>query len=149
MTAGGLFSLDRPSINPFLEYSPNRELRRDIFMGYALRGDNDNENDNKEILARMAALRAERAQIMGYPTHAHFIISDNMAETPDRVLSFLEEVWRPALEVAKQERADMQEVMNAEGVEGSWRAGTGAIIPRRSGRPGSPWIRKPSSPTSR
>jgi peptidyl-dipeptidase Dcp len=115
---GWSFGLDRPSINPFLEYSPNRELRRDIFMGYALRGDNDNENDNKEILSRLAALRAERAQIMGYPTHAHFVLSDNMAETPDRVLGFLDEVWQPALAVSKQERADMQELMNAEGIEG-------------------------------
>lgn len=116
--AGWAFGLDRPSINPFLEYSPNRDLRRDIFMGYALRGDNDNDQDNKRILARVAARRAERAQIMGYPTHAHFILEDNMAETPDRVLSFMEEVWRPALDVAKQERADMQEMMNAEGVPG-------------------------------
>jgi len=116
--SGWAFGLDRPSINPFLEYSPNRQLRRDIFMGYALRGDNDNGQDNKGILARAAALRAERAQIMGYPTHAHFIIDDNMAETPDRVLSFLDEVWRPALDVAKQERADMQELMNSEGIPG-------------------------------
>ncbi|MFC1660378.1 M3 family metallopeptidase [Gemmatimonadota bacterium] len=116
--SGWSFTLQRPSINPFLESSPNRELRRDIFMGYAMRGDNDNEHDNKQILSRMAALRAEKARIMGYPTHAHFVISDNMAETPDRVLNFLEEVWRPALEVAKQERADMQAVMNGEGVEG-------------------------------
>ena len=120
--SGWAFGLDRPSANPFLEYSPNRELRRDVFMGYALRGDNDNEQDNKAILARMAALRAERAQIMGYPTHAHFILEDNMAETPDRVLSFLEEVWRPALEVALQERADMQAVMNGEGIEGKLEA---------------------------
>ena len=116
--SGWAFGLDRPSANPFMEYSPNRELRRDIFMGYAMRGDNDNERDNKEILARMAALRAERAQLMGYPTHAHFVLDDNMAETPDRVLSFLEEVWRPALAVAERERADMQEMMNAEGIEG-------------------------------
>jgi peptidyl-dipeptidase Dcp len=120
--SGWLFTLDRPSINPFLEASPNRELRRQMFMGYAMKGDNDNENDNKEILARMAALRAEKAQLMGYPTHAHFIISDNMAETPERVLSFLEEVWRPALEVAKQERSDMQALMNGEGVEGKLEA---------------------------
>jgi peptidyl-dipeptidase Dcp len=115
---GWVFTLDRPSINPFLESSPNRELRRDIFMGYAMRGDNDNERDNKQILSRMAALRAEKAQIMGYPTHAHFVLSDNMAETPDRVLDFLTQVWEPALEVAKEERADMQAVMNAEGIEG-------------------------------
>jgi len=116
---GWSFTLQRPSINPFLESSTNRVLRRDIFMGYAMRGDNDDEFDNKEPLARMAALRAEKAQIMEYPTHAHFIISDNMAETPDRVLDFLTEVWEPALEVSKQERADMQAVMNAEGFPGN------------------------------
>lgn len=116
--SGWSFTLARPSINPFLESSPNRELRRDIFMGYAMRGDNDNENDNKANASRMAALRAERAQIMGYPTHAHFVLSDAMAETPDRVMSFLDEVWAPALRVAIQERTDMQEVMNSEGVEG-------------------------------
>jgi peptidyl-dipeptidase Dcp len=116
--SGWSFTLQRPSINPFLESSTNRELRRDIFMGYAMRGDNDNEHDNKEILSRIAALRAEAAQLRGYPTHAHYVISDNMAETPERVMDFLTQVWEPALEVAKQERADMQEVMNAEGVEG-------------------------------
>jgi len=115
---GWSFTLQRPSINPFLESSPNRSLRENIFMGYAMRGDNDDELDNKEILSRMAALRAEAAQLRGYPTHAHYIISDNMAETPDRVMDFLTQVWEPALEVAKQERADMQAVMNAEGVEG-------------------------------
>jgi peptidyl-dipeptidase Dcp len=120
--SGWAFGLDRPSINPFLEYSPNRELRRDIFMGYAMRGDNDNDHDNKAVLSRMAALRAEKAHLMGYPTHAHFIISDNMAETPERVLTFLDQVWQPALAVAKQERADMQEMMNAEGVPGKLEA---------------------------
>jgi peptidyl-dipeptidase Dcp len=116
--SGWSFTLQRPSINPFLESSPNRELRRDIFMGYALRGDNDNENDNKVILARTASLRAERAQLLGFPTHAHFVLDDAMAETPERVMGLLDEVWEPALRVAKVERADMQEVMNAEGVEG-------------------------------
>jgi peptidyl-dipeptidase Dcp len=115
---GWVFTLDRPSINPFLEYSTNRELRRQMFMGYAMRGDNDNDHDNKQILSRMAALRAERADLMGYPTHAHFVLSDNMAETPNRVLNFLTEVWIPALEVSKQERADMQAMMNSEGIEG-------------------------------
>jgi peptidyl-dipeptidase Dcp len=115
---GWVFTQDRPSVEPFLDASPNRELRKDAFMGYAMRGDSGNEHDNNEIVSRTAALRAERASLMGYPTHAHFVLEDNMAETPGRVLSFLEEVWRPALEVAKRERADMQELMNAEGVEG-------------------------------
>lgn len=116
--SGWSFTQQRPSINPFLESSTNRDLRRDIFMGYAMRGDNDNERDNKAILSRMAALRVERANLLGYPTHAHYILSDNMAETPERVMALLDQVWRPALEVAKRERADMQAVMNEEGVEG-------------------------------
>ena len=120
--SGWSFTLQRPSINPFLESSTNRDLRRDIFMGYAMRGNNDNENDNKEILARMAALRAERAQLMGYATHAEFVLSDNMAETTDRVMDLLDQVWEPALVVAKQERTDMQAVMNSEGVEGKLEA---------------------------
>lgn len=120
--SGWSFTLQRPSINPFLESSPNRELRRDIFMGYAMRANNDNEHDNKEILARIAALRAEAAALRAYPTHAHYIISDNMAETPERVMDFLMQVWEPALEVAKQERDDMQALMNEEGVAGDLEA---------------------------
>ena len=116
--AGWAFTLQRPSANPFLESSPNRELRKDIFMGYAMRGDNDNEQDNKKILSRMAALRSERAHLLGYPSHAAFVLSDNMAETPERVMALLDQVWKPAMEVAKQERADMQAVMAAEGVPG-------------------------------
>jgi len=115
--SGWSFTLQRPSINPFLESSPNRELRRQIFMGYAMRGDNDNEHDNKAIVSEMAALRAERARLLGYPTHAAFVLSDNMAQTPDRVIGFLDQVWAPALRVAQQERADMQQMMNSEGID--------------------------------
>ena len=114
---GWSFTLQRPSINPFLESSPNRELRRQIFMAYAMRGDNDNANDNKAVLSQMAALRAERALLLGYPTHAAFVLADNMAETPDRVMEFLDRVWTPALHVAKQERADLQHMMNDEGID--------------------------------
>lgn len=121
-TSGWLFTLDRPSIEPFLEASPDRELRRQIFTAYLMRGDNDNQRDNKRILARIAALRAERATLMGYPTHAHFVLSDNMAETPERVMAFLEQVWKPALAVAKKERDDLQTLMNQEGVAGKLEA---------------------------
>ncbi len=114
---GWLFTLQRPSINPFLQYSPNRELRRQIFMGYAMRGDHDNEADNKSNLARQAALRAERAALMGYETHAHYVLSDNMAETPDRVYDFLDQIWQPALRVARSERAALQEMMQADGID--------------------------------
>ncbi len=116
---GWSFTLHRPSINPFLQYSSNRELRREIFLGYAMRGDNDNEQDNKTILSRMAALRAERASLMDYETHAHFVLSDAMAETPDRVYDFLDQIWAPALRVARNERTALQRMMRQEGVSGN------------------------------
>jgi peptidyl-dipeptidase Dcp len=116
--SGWSFTLQRPSINPFLQYSPNREMRRKMFMGYAMRGDNDNERDNKKGLSRMAALRAERAALMGYETHAHFVLSDNMAENPDRVYGLLDQIWSPALRVAKSERDALQEMMREDGIDG-------------------------------
>ena len=111
------FTLQRPSINPFLQYSPNRELRRQIFEGYAMRGDNDDEHDNKAIVTRMVQLRAERAGLMGYESHAHYVLSDNMAETPENVYRLLEQIWAPALNVAKTDRADLQAMMEADGIE--------------------------------
>ncbi len=112
-----VFTLQRPSINPFLQYSPNREMRKQLFDGYAMRADNDNEFDNKAIISRMVALRAERSALMGYDNHAAFVLSDNMAETPDNVYGLLDQVWQPALERAKVERADLQAMMEADGID--------------------------------
>jgi peptidyl-dipeptidase Dcp len=115
---GWLITLQRPSLNPFLQYSPNRELRRQGFEGYIMRGDRDNENDNKAIASREAALRAERAELLGYPTHAAYVLADNMAETPENVYAFLDQIWEPALRVSKEERAAYEEMMHEDGIEG-------------------------------
>jgi peptidyl-dipeptidase Dcp len=112
-----VFTLQRPSINPFLQYSPNREMRKQLFDGYAMRANNDNEFDNKAVISRIVALRAERSALMGYDNHAAFILSDNMAETPDNVYGLLDQVWQPALERAKAERADLQAMMEADGID--------------------------------
>ena len=112
-----VFTLHRPSINPFLQYSPNREMRKTLFDGYAMRGDNDNEQDNKAIISRMVSLRAERSALMGYDSHASFILSDNMAENPDNVYNLLDQVWKPALVRSIEERADMQAMMTADGID--------------------------------
>jgi peptidyl-dipeptidase Dcp len=112
-----VFTLQRPSINPFLQYSPNREMRKTLFNGYAMRGDNDNEQDNRAIISRMVSLRAERAALMGYDNHASFVLSDNMAENPDNVYNLLDQVWKPALVRSKEERADMQAMMTADGID--------------------------------
>ena len=117
-----LFTLPRPSINPFLQYSPNRELRKKIFLGYAMRGDNNNEHDNKAIEAKMAALRVERAKLMGYPSHAAFVLSDNMAETPAKALALMDKVWKPALEAAKRESAAFEDMMHQDGGKGPLQA---------------------------
>ncbi|RLD20171.1 MAG: peptidase M3 [Bacteroidetes bacterium] len=114
---GWMITLQRPSLNPFLEYSPNRELRKQLFMGYAMRGNNGNEQDNNDILAKMASLRAERANLKGYETHADYILSDNMAENPQRVYDFLDQVWAPAIKMAKKERNDLQAMMNKDGID--------------------------------
>ncbi|MCZ6649623.1 MAG: M3 family metallopeptidase [Acidobacteria bacterium] len=114
-----VFTLSRPSINPFLEYSPNREMRRKIFTGYAMRGDNGNDADNNDILAREVALRAERAVLLGYESHAHYVLADAMAGTPAQVYELLDQVWGAALAAAGKERDALQAMMREEGLEGS------------------------------
>ena len=113
-----LFTLQRPSINPFLQYSPNRELRKKMYDGYAMRGDNDNDSDNKEILSQIVQLRAERAAMMGFKNHAEFVLTERMAEKPELVYELLDRVWTPALRVAKEERTAREQMMNAEGIDG-------------------------------
>ncbi|HJP39319.1 MAG TPA: M3 family metallopeptidase [Gammaproteobacteria bacterium] len=112
-----VFTLQRPSINPFLEYSPNRELRREIFQGYAMRGDNANGADNNKIVTQMVSLRSERAQLLGFRTHADYVLSDQMAETPARVYELLDNIWTPALQAAETERDALQVMMKSEGID--------------------------------
>jgi peptidyl-dipeptidase Dcp len=116
-SASWVFTLHRASINPFLQYSPNRALRKKIFEAYARRGDNGNAADNNAIIAQTVALRAERAALLGYDSHAHYVLSDEMAETPDRVFELLDQIWQPARRVAELERADLQAMMATDGID--------------------------------
>ncbi len=113
---GWSFTLHRPSINPFLTASPNKELREKIFDGYALRGDNNNEQDNKEIVAEMTSLRVEKAKLLGFNTHADYVLSNSMAKTPEAVINFLDKLWSPALNMAKSEREALALKMKNEGI---------------------------------
>jgi len=110
-----LFTLHAPSIWPFLSYDDNRELRRQILTAYTQRGDNGNAQDNKQILARIAALRATRAKILGYPTHAHFVLEDRMAKNPEGVYGLLKQLWEPALKVAQQEKESLEAMIREHG----------------------------------
>lgn len=110
-----IFTVQKPSMLPFLTYADNRDLREQLHKAYINLGDNDNEYDNKEIIKTIVKLRAEKAKIMGYETHAHFILEENMAKTPDKVYEFLRKVWEPGLAMAKKEVKDLQKMILDEG----------------------------------
>jgi peptidyl-dipeptidase Dcp len=106
-----LFTLDGPSIWPFLEYAQNRELRRRILTGYLERCNQGGDTDTNAIVSQVAALRAEKARLLGYRTWADFVLEENMAKNPRGVYGLLDQIWQPALEVAKRERAELQAMM--------------------------------------
>ncbi len=110
-----VFTLHSPSIWPFLSHSENRELRRQILTAYLKRCDHGDEYDNKAVLTRIAALRAERARLLGYTNHAGFVLAENMAKTPDRVYGFLNQLWPPASAVARKEAEALQAMIVREG----------------------------------
>ncbi|WP_218395674.1 M3 family metallopeptidase [Alteromonas lipotrueae] len=110
-----VFTPHRSSMYPFLTESSRRDLRETLYKAYIDRGNNDNANDNKTVAAKIAQLRAQHAHVMGYETHAHFVLEERMVKTPEDVYNLLMQLWQPALARAKQEVADMQEVVDAEG----------------------------------
>jgi peptidyl-dipeptidase Dcp len=110
-----VFTLQVPSMTPFLQYSDRRDLREKLFTGYFMKGDNDNDHDNKTIVARIAKLRVERSHLLGYKSYADFALERNMAKTPEKVFEFLGQVWDAATPVAKAEVAAQQELINREG----------------------------------
>lgn len=110
-----VFTLHKPSLIPFLQYSEKRELREKMFKAYINRGDNNNESDNKKILARIAALRVRKANLLGYKTHADFVLEENMAKTPVAVYNLLNKLWTPALAMARKEADELQSMIYADG----------------------------------
>ncbi|MHC4604911.1 MAG: M3 family metallopeptidase, partial [Planctomycetota bacterium] len=110
-----VFTLQKPSFIPFLLNSKKRELRETVFKAYVNRGNNNDEFDNKKLISRIAALRVRRANLLGYKTHAAYVLERNMAKNPENVYTFLNDLWKPASKRAKMEVADMQEIINKEG----------------------------------
>lgn len=110
-----LFTLQNPSIMPFLQYAENRELRKQIWEAYQSRANHDNDKDNKAILVEMANLRREKAQLLGYKSHADYVLEESMAKTSDQVYNLLNQLWTPALAKAKQEKDEMQAIVVADG----------------------------------
>ncbi len=110
-----IFTLQKPSLIPFLQYAKNRDLREKIYRGYYMRGNNNNKNDNKENLVNIANLRLERSKLLGYNTYAEYSIIENMAKTPEKVYEFLNKLMVPAQVVARRDRDEMQKIIDKEG----------------------------------
>jgi peptidyl-dipeptidase Dcp len=110
-----VFTLAKPSLIPFLQYSEKRDLREKMFKAYIMRGNNGNELDNKANAVKIATLRVERANLLGYKSHAAYVLEENMAKTPEAVYAFLDKIWKPAVARAKAEAAEMQAMIDKEG----------------------------------
>ena len=110
-----VFTIQKPSMIPFLQYSQKRDLREKIFKACINQGNHDDELDNKATLTRIAALRLQRANLLGYKTHADFVLEENMAKVPQNVYNRLNQIWKPALKVAQKEEKALQNLVYADG----------------------------------
>lgn len=100
---GWIFTLDHPSYIPFITYADNRELRKKMVIAYGSKGFQNNKFDNQDIVLKIAKLRFERAQLLGYKTHAHYVLEERMAQTPEHVNSFLNDLLAKAKPAAQKE----------------------------------------------
>jgi peptidyl-dipeptidase Dcp len=109
------FTVRKPSMIPFLQYSERRDLREKLYRAYITRGDHNDSLDNKDTLMRIATFRVERAHLLGYTTFADFVLEESMAKNPAAVYDFLGKLWTPALARAKAEAASFQKMIDEEG----------------------------------
>lgn len=110
-----LFTLHNASRLPFLQYSANRPLRETMYKAYINRGNNDDKNDNKKIIADIISLRLEKAQLLGFDCYSNFVLDTKMAKNSATVMDFLNNLWGYALPKAKAEAAELQNLMDKEG----------------------------------
>jgi peptidyl-dipeptidase Dcp len=104
---GWVFTLDFPSYMPLITYADNRELRKEIAIAFGKKAFQDNSHNNTEILKKIVALRHERAQLLGYASHAHFVLEERMAQNPETVKTFLNDLLAKAKPAAQREFAQL------------------------------------------
>ena len=109
-----VFTLDNPSFIPFVTYAANRELRKHIFEARINRCNNGGATDNNALVAKMAELRAKKANILGYETFAHYQLEERMAKTPEKVFKLLEDLLSYSVPVAKKEAAEFQKLLDKD-----------------------------------
>lgn len=111
-----MFNLSYPSYFPFMTYSKNRELREKMFKGYSDRGYLNNENNNEKVINELVNLRIESANLLGFNSHADYVLDNNMAKNPAKVYELLETLWKPSIEIANNELSDMKKLMKSDGI---------------------------------
>ena len=114
-----LFTLSNSSVMPFLQYCGNRQLRQEIWNAYQKRANHDDASGNKENAIQLANLRGQKARLLGYTSHSTYVLEESMAKTPENVTKLLNDLWKPALEIAKMEAADIQKMMAKDGIKGA------------------------------
>jgi len=115
---GWIFTLDYPSYIPFVTYADNRELRKKMAIASGAKGFQNNELDNQQIVLQIAKLRFERAKVLGYDTHAHFVLEERMAESPEKVKAFLQDLLTKAKPAAEKEFAELTKfAQDLDGIE--------------------------------
>ncbi|WP_224199674.1 MULTISPECIES: M3 family metallopeptidase [Pacificimonas] len=107
----------RSAVDPFLTFSDDREARERVWRAFVNRGDNADENDTNDLIAEIVKLRAERAHLLGFESHAHYRMADTMAQTPEQAMELMMRVWEPAVDRVKEEVADMQALADREGMD--------------------------------
>ena len=112
-----IFTLSNSSVMPFLQYSSNRKLRKQIWDAYQTRANQDDDLDNKENAIKLANLRGEKARLLGYKSHSDYVLEESMAKNPENVAKLLNDLWKPALEIAKTEASDIQKMMDKDGIK--------------------------------
>lgn len=115
--SGWLFTLSNSSVMPFLQYASNRNLRFKIWDAYQTRANHDDDYDNKANVLSISNLRNERAVLLGYESHAHYTLEETMAKNPQNAYKLLNDLWEPALAMAKIEAKDIEKLMRKDGIE--------------------------------
>jgi peptidyl-dipeptidase Dcp len=113
---GWVFTLQAPSLTPFMQYAENRDLRKQLYEAYLQRGDNGDDKDNKALVKKMAELRAERASLLGYPNHAAYVLEEAMAANPENVYNLINRLWSAATPKFQQEAVEMKVLAAQDGI---------------------------------
>ncbi len=108
------FSLQKQSLLPFLKFNKNRQLREKIYRAYLMRGNNNNEYDNKEIIKKIISLRIERSKLLGFSNHAAWALQETMARKPENVMNLLQQLWQKTLPLMQRDREKLQQIADQE-----------------------------------